>query len=510
MTRQAGILSRKPLTFLSIASYFLFLCLFASAFAYPQSTQQLQYLFFDGYYLENEKGLRLSSGGNGQPTLDSTANALPEQERTPAQLLETVRRYESVISSIIESTGTYEPDLIQQYLSLGNAQQQAGEYEQAVIAFESAMHIQRVNEGLFTLNQVEVVNELIDGYERARNFPEADKYHEYLYYLLVQNLEPDDERLQAATIEYADWNLEAFKRMIFLGEEGLALSSNLQNGPAAMLRRGELIPIESNLSGEIQFVPRAAFQGAASMAPQMYRAEQLFDPRLKRAEDILDKFLDSRPNDLALLERKANIIQLFRTQLEEFVSSNVIGSNISASSNRLTRSVTALRRGYNENRDSFIAIAEAQENPETAAAAYLDVADWDLLFDRPQRATENYKKAWETLRGAGYSSERADNFLSPEPALFVPAYIAYKDTRQFQDIKGDLDIPYIGYIDVSFDKRKNGSITDISIESASENTGQRIKTRLLGLLRKVKIRPHVENGETQELKGIKVRYYYSY
>jgi len=251
-------------------------------------------------------------------------------------------------------------------------------------------------------------------------------------------------------------------------------------------------------------------QSSASMAPQMYRAEQLFDPRLNQAEDILDKFLESRPNDLALLERKANIIQLFRTQLEEFVSSNVIGSNISASSNRLTRSVTALRRGYTESRDSFLAIAEAEENPETAAAAYLDVADWDLLFDRPQRATENYKKAWETLRGTGYSSEEADNFLSPEPALFVPAYIAYKDTRQFQDIKGDLDIPYIGYIDVSFDKRKNGSLRDISIENASENTGQRIETRLLGLLRKVKIRPHVENGETQELKDIKVRYYYSY
>jgi len=489
---------------------YLFFAAFISLPAFSQSTEQLKYLFFDGYYLETEEDLRLSSGGEQGDALAFPGEAARGAVPSATEQLQNIRNYEASISDTIESAGTYDPGLSQQYLSLGNTYQQAGEYESAVTAFENAMHVQRVNEGLFTLTQIEAVRQLIDGYKNARNFPEADKYHEYLYYLMTQNMATEDDELQAATLEYADWNMEAFRRMVFYGEDGLAISGNLQSVPASMLRRGELVPIQSNVSGELEFVPRSAFMGSSPAGPQTYRGEQLFDPRLKQAEEILDRFLESRPGDPELLQRKANIIHLFRSQLQQLVGNNVVGSNINVSANRLTRSVSVLRRGYSDVRESFLELTLSEDNPEKIAKAYINLADWDLLFERPQRAQEYYKLAWETLVEAGFSSEDASAFISPEQALFIPTYISYEDTRQFQDIPQDMDIPYIGYLDVTFNKSRNGSLRNISVESVSENTGQRVQSRLMNLLRNATVRPQIVNGETEEYRDIKVRYYYSY
>ena len=489
---------------------YLFFTVFISLPVFPQSTEQLKHLFFDGYYLEAEEGLRLSSGGKQDAAVTLPAQAALEAERSANEQLQNISNYETSISDTIESAGTYDPGLSQQYLSLGNTYQQAGDYENAVTAFENAMHVQRVNEGLFTLTQIEAVRQLIDGYKSARNFPEADKYHEYLYYLMTQNMAPEDDELQAATLEYADWNLEAFRRMVFHGEGGLAISGNLQSVPASMLRRGELVPIQSNVSGELEFIPRSAFLGSSPAGPQTYRGEQLFDPRLKQADEILDRFLESRPGDPELLQRKANIIHLFRSQLQQIVGNNVVGSNINASANRLTRSVSVLRKGYSDVRESFLALSESEDDPETVAKAFINLADWDLLFERPQRAREYYNLAWEKLVEAGFSSEEATAYITPEQALFIPSFISYEDTRQFQDIPQDLDIPYIGYLDVTFNKSRYGSLRNVSIESVSENTGQRVQTRLLNLLRNVTVRPQIVNGEAEEYRDIKVRYYYSY
>lgn len=489
---------------------YLFIAAFISLPAFSQSTEQLRFLFFDGYYLEAEEGIRLSSGGEQGSSIALPAQAASETDTSANELLQNIRNYESSISATIENAGTYDPGLSQQYLSLGNTYLQADEYESAVTAFENAMHVQRVNEGLFTLTQIEVVRQLIDSYKSARNFSEADKYHEYLYYLMTQNMAPDDDELQSATMEYADWNLEAFRRMVFYGEDGLAISGNLQSVPASMLRRGELVAIQSNVSGELEFIPRSAFMGSSPAGPQTYRGEQLFDPRLKRAEEILDRFLEISPGDPELLQRKANIIHLFRSQLQQLVGNNVVGSNINASANRLTRSVSVLRKGYSDVRESFLEIAESENDPEVLAKAYINLADWDLLFERPQRAQDYYKLAWEKLVEAGFSNEDASAFITPVQALFIPTYISYEDTRQFQDIPQDMDIPYIGYLDVTFNKSRNGSLRNISVESVSENTGQRVQTRLINLLRNVTVRPQIVNGETEEYRDIKVRYYYAY
>jgi len=479
-----------------------------------QSSNQLRALFFDQSYPDSTERILLSSG-NREPF--SSASTLSTDELQPepssAEILDDIKNYEANINGMIEESGTFAQGLSQEYLALGSLYLQAGAQEQAVETFENAMHIQRVNEGLFSLNQIEIVRKLIEANKANGNFGEADKYHEYIYYLMAQNLEPGDDDLIAATLEWADWNLEAYRRLAFNLEDGLAVSGNNQSIGASLLRRGELVAIEDDKFSEIRFISRSSMLGSSSgLLAQTYTADQLVDPRLKIAEELYEKLLESDESNQEVLRKKANIIQLFKTQIENLIENNFIRTNLSTTTNRMIRSVSFLRRGYADNRESLTTIAETKEleSPEAATNAWLDLGDWELLFERTQRAETAYSNARDILLTAGRTETEITRFISPEQALFVPQYIDYEDTRKFQNIPEDMDVPYIGYIDISFNKRRNGTLRNISIESSSENTGQQIQRRLRSLLRNVKVRPLFIDGELQEQANINVRYYYSY
>ena len=479
-----------------------------------QGSDQLKALFFDQTYPAPSEQILLSSGNRGSlsNTSNNSADGL-QPELSNAEILNDIKNYEASINSMIEGQGTFAQGLAQEYLALGTLYLQAGDREQAVAIFENAMHIQRVNEGLFTLNQIVIVRKLIEANKANRNFAEADKYHEYLYYLMVQNLEPESDDLVAATLEWADWNMDAYRRLAFDMEDDLAIPGNYQSVGASMLRRGELVAFESDTFSEIRFVPRLSLLGSSSnLMNQSYTADQLVDPRLRNAEELYDKLLESDESNQDVLRKKANIIHLFKTKIENLLDNNAFRTSLSTTTNRLVRSVSFLRKGYSDNRESLATIAETkeQESPEAAAAAWLDLGDWELLFERAQRAKTAYGNARNILLAAGYSETEITRFISPEPALPVPQFIDYEDTRKFQSVPEELDIPYIGYIDITFNKRRDGKLRNISFESTSENTGQQVRRRLRTLLETVTVRPLFVAGEFQEQANITARYYYSY
>jgi hypothetical protein len=348
---------------------------------------------------------------------------------------------------------------------------------------------------------------------KAGDFAEADKYQEYLYYILSRNLEPDSDELISATLAWADWNLEAYRRMTFLGDDDLSAASTISSVGANMLRRGELVAIQDDRFSEIMFIPRSAmFANPGTARMQAYTADQLLDPRLKQAEDLYDKLLENNPDNLEVLQRKADIIYHYRTQLEQSVNLNTFGSSLLTSQKDVVNSVSMLRRGYADARESLLELALSLESddPLKAAEIYVDLGDWELAFDRISRARENYSQARELLLAQDMTEDQITEFISPEPALLIPDYITYEYTRAFHDIPESMDIPYIGFIDVSFDKRENGSIRRIDITNASENTGQLIRSTLLDMLRDAVMRPQFVAGETVSQSDITVRYYYSY
>ena len=62
-----------------------------------------------------------------------------------------IEEYLALIDTTLEEDGLYAQSLIQQYDSLGLFHLQAGNYDEAVAAFEEALHVIKVNNGLFSL-----------------------------------------------------------------------------------------------------------------------------------------------------------------------------------------------------------------------------------------------------------------------------------------------------------------------------------------------------------------------
>jgi hypothetical protein len=482
-----------------------------------QTKTELNTLFFDGVYLDDPETILLSSAArnSAQASIPFPANsAIADEQQTPLNdLLNDIAEYETSINQLIESSGTFNPRLAQEYLSIGTLYQQAGDYENAALALETTMHIERVNQGLYTLAQTEAVRKLIENSKANRNYADADKYHEYLFYLMSRSLDDDSEEYTQAVLEWADWNMEAFRRLAFYNEEALAMGGGLSSIGSSMLRQGELVAIEDSQFNDIIFVPRSALLvNSTSLRSQSFTPEQLVDPRLKKAEELFDLVLEKDLGNEEILHKKAELTYLFKLQIEKYLSDRPIGSNIALSTNRGFRAVPFLRRGYADSREELASRAENFETEDhlLAANAYIDLADWDLAFDRLQRANQGYSKARDILLANGLSEVETTKFITPEPAMFIPNFVSFEDTRQFQNIPEGLDIPYIGYIDVSFNKRQNGTLRNIKVEHSSENTGHLVRNRLLNLLRSGTVRPFFESGRTRAQSDIQVRYYYSY
>lgn len=511
----------RPVSFNLLAPVIICLSVFMPALLYGQTRDELKTLFFEGVYQDTPDEILLTSGTrSNSPKPLPAPIASPPRAGSATELFEDIQDYENSISNLIENGGAFESRLAQEYLAISTLYQQAGDYENAVKALENTMHIERVNQGLYTLAQTEAVRQLIQVNKTVRNFSEADQYHEYLYYLMSRNLEPGSEALTEAATQWAEWNVEAYRRLNFYQEEALATSGSVSNIGANLLRRGELVAVEDDQFSEIMFVPRAAFfDSAASARLQSFTAEQLIDPRLKRAEKLYDTILESDPDNIEVLHKKANITHLYKMQLEKFIGTSMVGSNIRPSSSRLLRSSRHFRRSNSDIEDSMLAYAvelensedpEKKSNPESQANAYIQLADWNIAFENSQKANQYYNKARDILLENDYSEDEVTAFISPEPALFIPEYITYTDTRNFQNIPENMDIPYIGYIDVSFNKQKNGNLRNIKIENYSEDAGNQLRNRLMDLLSSVKVRPLFIAGETQAQSDIKVRYYYTY
>jgi len=479
---------------------------------FSQSGSDIENLFFDAVYFDDQEQILLSSGdrfdGDSKPADNAKSTTTQDPVRPLPELLQDIENYQANINRQIEEKGAFDPGLAQEYIALGNIQALTGDQESAVASYESAMHIDRINEGLYTLSQETAVRKLIEINKNALDYPEADKYHQYLYYLLSRNLEDSSKELQDAGLEWANWNVNIFRRMAFKREEGFSFAAGTSTIPSTMLRRGEMIAMVNDLTSEVRFVSRSDMFAGNSMS---YTPDQLLDPRLEQARDVYDKLLEHDSLNRDILTRKANIIYLFKYQLEEYLDVDVLSSPLASNRSNISRSIPFVRRGYSEIRDSLTRIAESlDDDPVSAARAYLDLGDWELMFDRLQRAEAAYQQAYTLLTEHGIGEEETAQILNPEPAYFIPENITYEYTRAFLGIEDSIDIPYIGYLDVTMDKRENGSLRNVDIVSTSENTGQLVRNRLLELLREVITRPTLVGGERQELRDIKVRFYYAY
>ena len=133
-----------------------------------------------------------------------------KQQKREARL--SLEAYQEIVDQLEQEEGAYGARLSQPLLSLGLSLQENNQHTQAIDVFKRAMHINRINEGLYNLNQVEILEPLIKSYIARRDWKRVGKRYDYLYWLLRRNTSADDPRLLPMIYKLSGWYLDSFNR----------------------------------------------------------------------------------------------------------------------------------------------------------------------------------------------------------------------------------------------------------------------------------------------------------
>jgi tetratricopeptide (TPR) repeat protein len=473
-------------------------CCLQSSLLQAQSAAELRYLVFDPVPIaatQAEDGTlqvdELASLPREAPVLlqqwlRTNRPVLPE----PLESLEdSIKRNEQLLQEIELNDGPFSAQLPQQLLSLGAALQASGDFEKAQDHFEQAMHVTRVNHGLFSEAQIPFVKYSIDNQLRRGNLLAADEKQRYLFYLNQKNHGGNSAALLPALQDFAEWNIFAFSAPVSAPAFSLTDDSEAEKASPvdeAMFRVERLINAQ-HIYWSIAQILVANFG--------------MTDPRLLDTEKhiaLTNYFFATT------VATDAETMNLSTANVPAAAPTTGLGSAqmLGNMGYRQGRDALERRRNYMYEMDSMSA--------EERLRASLDVNDWMLYFSRQRmKAIEMYSSDHaqfaETMSPAALEA-----ILNPPVPVQLPSFINPAWSRASLGLPDDQALQYKGHIDVEFSLSRFGRATAVSVLGRSSPEAKLVEQRLLRSLRRAQFRPRFENGQLKLDDTAQVRYYYTW
>ncbi len=380
--------------------------------------------------------------------------------------LQTLANYENSLQDIEAAGGAWDPALIEQLSALGNLQQQLGDYAAAVETFDRAMHVNRINGGLHTTDQIPIVEELIESYMAVEDWESADLYYNYLFFIQTKAFGPEDPRMIPVFAQLAEWHMQAFS----LGYGGEALGLRLSNAQILFDVAARMVFLHFGSSDE-RFVPYLR-----NIADSAYLVAQ-------------------NPEIMSAIDRATfrNTQELLAARLNQPQPVAPAGYRVGESA--LQEVVAAYERAG----DDVFALAEAHAN----------LGDWYIVFERRRIADEHYKQAWDLLAEQENGEELLNRLFGQVTPL--PTFVTEPRAilRRGTELLSPADLQE-GMADLSFTVTRNGSVRNVVLltEETPENTGQ--VTRVARELRQSRFRPIVVDGAAVESDDnlVRIRFWY--
>jgi hypothetical protein len=371
-----------------------------------------------------------------------------------------VTEYQSVIEQLEAEHGAYYQGLGENLVGLGLAHRLHGNHLAAAEAFEQALQIARINEGLHNVKHSALVDLIIDSYTLVGAWPNVDRYQQFWYWLQRRGHEPSDPAMVDALHRVAAWNLKAFQL-----DTGRPSFSHLVDARLALNKSVELI--DQNKGAEDPRLLHALYAAAVTnLYMAAYVAHTLDSSMLGGdARFFSDPVRRQIQEDM---ERDNYIIDRFRDGRQ------------------------ALRRA-----------AEIRSaDPESRATSLVYLGDWNLLFDRSQTARRHYAKAYEIMKNGGVPAERMEQLLGQPVA--IPAMRI--DSGPETPATPAADTVNARYVVTQFDVSRSGRVRNVRIVEAQPLNDATIQRQARRELRKTRFRPRIEKGEAIATADVEKRF----
>ena len=131
-------------------------------------------------------------------------------EQSVAAPQESIARYEARIAELEAAEGPHAEQLIEARLSLGLQRQRAGDHRQALAALQGALQAVRVNEGLYSMNQVAILEAIIDSQVALGARDELRRNYEYLFWVYSRNYGDGNSGLVPVIKKVGQWYFDLY------------------------------------------------------------------------------------------------------------------------------------------------------------------------------------------------------------------------------------------------------------------------------------------------------------
>ncbi|MEJ2761336.1 MAG: hypothetical protein P8126_07310, partial [Gammaproteobacteria bacterium] len=305
---------------------------------------------------------------------DQEAGASPPPAVTPnagatavnPQTVQTISHYRHAIAALQAAHGAYAPGLGEALLGLGQAYSQTGAHGKAAKAFQSALYIDRVNAGLYTMTQLPYLEHLIEEYDRMGKLDKAGKMYSYMYWVYKRNYGDNDLRILQPIQRMQQWLHRVYER-----GEGSDLSLNIMQKLQFMNYKA--IRILQSSYGKTD--PRLIEHLQQYSDANLYEAERLrkeLEERQIKPKYKYCRALDMEPDRRTTLMDEY-ILKLISERCRNYESGKIALEHI-----------LVIHKKNHLPRDSYV-------------RALTRLGDWEMLFERQRDALDYYSRAYKML-----------------------------------------------------------------------------------------------------------------
>lgn len=395
-------------------------------------------------------------------------------------LLEVDVLRQNISAQVAQDGNTWHAGIAESHLALGVAFQSLDDHPAALTELEQAVHINRVNHGLFSLAQVPALLLQVKSHLAMDDWQAADERMQYAFYVHTQALADNEIAMVPALIDYAHWQLSVYE------EERGAIPS------ARLIDAYQLLRVASSILDRHpthQAYPRASFKRQMAYVAWLIKYSDL------------GQWLDSEKLDARVVDDDW-VLQMTGDDYVTKRSPYLMGESA-------LQEVVALRQAQFE-----AAVPDTSESRQSLmlyAEAVRQLADWNLALGQRYGAMDLYEQAWQLI--ATMSEEVADQSFQKvvmvpqfpledfvkghnETGLTVPGY-----TRSFLDIES-LKMVSGGQEDrrvtMEFIINRFGRSTHVEVLEVEPEDDQALRRQVASMVQNRNFRPWLVGGEAQD------------
>lgn len=339
---------------------------------------------------------QVESHDPAQPAIDQTL---------PAETETLLRDYQRAVDEVLNTSNAYDPRLSELYFDLATALHQRGDLDRAIEAYDQSLYIVRVNHGLYSVHQADMLRGLASCYESLQQWQDASDRYRHLLWLHQQSLGGDSPLLIPVIQEVGSWYLKAYNSDPSRPNSYLAESERLTRFGLYLTGHHEHSSLDDTLA----------------LLRNLAAGQYLWAQHLRRNPPLESEFgFPGEPGSI-----------------------------------RASRDLDmAINASYRVGRSAYEKLIEivtlTPDMPaEEVAAAMAELGDWHLRYGYQNAADESYRRAYEYLARHGDPAS-ADDFFA-DPALIGPLWPVSRTTEVVADVtvdrRGratDLDIQAVG------------------------------------------------------------------